>query len=77
MAKDLIDEVVKHWHAAYMVAQQAPPPALPAPPAASGPGMLTGSSIKLEKPEKYDGDAQKLANWMLNVQQFCEVAGVM
>ena len=42
-----------------------------------GPGTLASSSIKLEKPEKYDGDAQKLANWMLNIQQFCEVAGVM
>ena len=51
MAKDLIDEVVKRWHAAYMVTQQAPPPA------AMGPGILTGSNIKLEKPEKFDGDA--------------------
>ena len=69
MAKDLIDEVVKCWHAAYMAAQQAPPPASPAPaPAATGPGTLTGSSIKLEKPEKFDGDAQKLANWTFNVQ---------
>ena len=74
MAKDLIDEVVKRWHAAYTAAQQAPPPA---PPAASGPGMLTSSNIKFEKPEKYDGDAQKLANWTFNVQQFCKVAGVM
>ena len=41
-----------------------------------GPGTLTGSNIKLEKLEKYDGDAQKLANWTFNVQQFCEVAGV-
>ena len=60
MAKDLIDEVVKHWHAAYTAAQQAPPLAPPAPapaPAAMGPGMLTGSNIKLEKPEKFDGDA--------------------
>ena len=79
MAKDLIDEVVKQWHAAYMVAQQAPPPAPPAPPAppsASGPGTVTSSNIKLEKPEKYDGDAQKLANWTFNIQQFCKVAGV-
>ena len=69
MAKDLIDEVVKWWHAAHTAAQQAPPPA-PAPPtpAATGPGMLMGSSIKLFKPEKFDGDAQKLANWMFNVQ---------
>ena len=69
MAKDLIDEVVKRWHAAYTAAQQAPPPA-PAPPtpAATGPGTLTGSNIKLEKPEKFDGDAQKLANWTFNVQ---------
>ena len=57
MAKDLIDEVVKCWHAAYMAVQQAPPPAPPAPPAISGPGTLTSSNIKLEKPEKYDGDA--------------------
>ena len=58
MAKDLIDEVVKHWHAAYTAAQQAPPPAPPAlAPAAMEPGMLTGSNIKLEKPEKFDGDA--------------------
>ena len=58
MAKDLIDEVVKHWHAAYTAAQQAPPPAPPAPaPAATGPGTLTGSNIKLEEPEKFDGDA--------------------
>ena len=56
MAKDLIDEVVKRWHAAYMAAQKAPPPAPPAP-AAMGTGTLTGSNIKLEKPEKYDGDA--------------------
>ena len=60
MAKDLIDEVVKHWHAAYTAVQQAPPPP-PAPPtpapAATGPGTLTGSNIKLEKPEKFDGDA--------------------
>ena len=54
MAKDFIDEVVKRWHAAYMAAQQAPPP--PAPPAAMGPGTLTASNIKLEKPEKFDGD---------------------
>ena len=58
--KDLIDEVVKRWHAAYTAAQQVPPPAPPAPPApapaATGPGMLTGSNIKLEKPEKFDGD---------------------
>ena len=75
MAKDLIDEVIKRWHAAYTAAQQmqAPPPAPPAPPAplappaAMGPGTLTSSNIKLEKPEKYDGDAQKLANWMFNV----------
>ena len=69
MVKDLIDEVVKRWHAAYTAAQQAPPPA-PAPPtpAAMGPGTLTGSNIKLEKPEKFDGDAQKLANWMFNIQ---------
>ena len=67
MAKDLIDEVVKRWHAAYTAAQQAPPPAPPAPPAASGPGTLMSSNIKLEKPEKFDGDAQKLANWMFNV----------
>ena len=48
MAKDLIDEVVKRWHAAYMAAQQAPPapPAAAPPPAAAGPGMLTGSNIK-------------------------------
>ena len=40
MAKDLIDEVIKHWHAAYTAAQQAPPPAPPAPaPAATGPGV--------------------------------------
>ena len=38
---------------------------------------MTSSNIKLEKPEKYDGDAQKLANWTFNVQQFCKVAGVM
>ena len=67
MVKDLIDEVVKRWHAAYTAAQQAPPPAPPAPPApapaATGPGTLTGSSIKLDKPEKFDGDATKLANW--------------
>ena len=57
-AKDLIDEVVKRWHAAYTAAQQAPPPAPPAPaPVATGPGMLTGSNIKLDKPEKFDGDA--------------------
>ena len=46
MAKDLIDEVVKRWHAVYTAAQQAPPPAPPAPPAlapaATGPGTLTG-----------------------------------
>ena len=78
-AKDLIDEVVKWWHAAYTAAQQVPPPTPPAPapaPAATGPGTLTGSNIKLEKPEKFDGDAQKLANWTFNIQQFCEVAGV-
>ena len=69
MVKDLIDEVVKRWHAVYTAVQQAPPPA-PAPPtpAAMGPGMLTGLNIKLEKPEKFDGDAQKLANWTFNVQ---------
>ena len=39
--------------------------------------MLTGSNIKLEKLKKYDGDAQKLVNWIFNVQQFCKVAGVM
>ena len=48
MTNDLIDEVVKWWHAAYTAAQQAPPPAPPAPtPAAMGPGTLTGSNIKL------------------------------
>ena len=58
MVKDLIDEVVKRWHAVCMAAQQAPPPAPPAPaPAATGPGTLTGSNIKLEQPEKFDGDA--------------------
>ena len=67
MAKDLINEVVKRWHAAYTAAQQAAPPAPPAP-AAMGPGTLTGSNIKLEKLEKFDGDAQKLANWMFNIQ---------
>ena len=47
MAKDLIDEVVKRWHAAYTAAQQPPPPAPPAPaPVATGPGTLTGSNIK-------------------------------
>ena len=63
MAKDLIDEVVKQWHAAYTAAQQAPPPP-PAPPtpAVMGSGMLMGSNIKLEKPEKFNDDAQKLAN---------------
>ena len=52
-----------------MAAQQAPPPA-PAllTPAATGPGTLTGSNIKLEKPEKFDGNAQKLENWTSNVQ---------
>ena len=69
MAENLINEVVKHWHAAHMAAQQAPPPSAPlAPPAAMGPGILTGSNIKLEKPEKFDGDAQKLANWTFNIQ---------
>ena len=69
MAKDLINEVVKRWHAAYMEAQQAPPPAPPGPPApaATGPGTLTSSNIKLGKPEKYDSDTQKLANWTFNV----------
>ena len=58
MAKDLIDEVVKCWHAMHTAAQQAPPlPAPPAPPDATGPGTLTDSNIKLEKPEKFDGDA--------------------
>ena len=59
MAKDLIDGILKHWHTAYTAAQQAPPTAPPAPPApaAMGPGMLTGSNIKLEKLEKFDGDA--------------------
>ena len=58
MAKDLIDEVVNRWHAAYTAAQQAPPPVPPAPaPVATGPGTLTGSNIKLDKPEKFDGDA--------------------
>ena len=58
MAKDLVNEVVKRWHAAYTAAQQAPPPAPPAPPApaAAGPGMLNGSNIKLDKPEKFDRD---------------------
>ena len=58
MAKDLIDEGGKQWHAAYTAAQQAPPPA-PAPPtpAEMGPGTLTESNITLEKPEKFDGDA--------------------
>ena len=71
MAKDLINEVVKGWHAAYTAAKQAPPPAPrepPAPPAATGPGMLTSSNINLAKPEKYDGDAQKLAHWIFNIQ---------
>ena len=41
-----------------MAAQQAPPPVPPAPaPAAMGLGTLTGSNIKLDKPEKFDGDA--------------------
>ena len=76
-AKDLIDEVVKWWHAAYTAAQQVPPPTPPAPaPVTTGPGTLTSSNIKLDKPEKFDGDATKLANWTFNVQQFCEVAGV-
>ena len=58
MAKDLIDEVVKRWHSVHTAAYQAPPPAPPAlVPAAMGPGTLTGSNIKLEKPEKFDGDA--------------------
>ena len=58
MAKDLIDEVVKRWHAAYTAAQQVPPPIPPAPALVSmGPGPLTGSNIKLDKPEKFDGDA--------------------
>ena len=54
----------------YTAAQQAPPaaPRAAPPPAATGPGTLTGSNIKLEKPEKYDGEAQKLANWTFNVQ---------
>ena len=60
-----------------MAAQQALAPAPPAPaPAATGPGTLTGSNIKLDKPEKFDGDATKLANWAFNVQQFYEVARV-
>ena len=33
-------------------------------------------NIKLEKPEKFDGNNQTLANWMFKIQQFCEVAGV-
>ena len=37
---------------------------------------MTGSNIKLDKPEKFDGGTTKLANWMFNVQQFCEVARV-
>ena len=59
MAKDLIDEAVKRWHAAYTAAQQAPPPAPSAPPAPAlmGPGTLTSSNTKLKKLEKYDGDA--------------------
>ena len=60
-----------------MAAQQAPLPAPPAPPAMTGPVTLIGSNIKLEKPEKYNGDAQKLADWTFNVQQLCEVAGMM
>ena len=58
MAKDLIDKLMKRWHAAYTAAQQMKrPPAPPEPPAAMGPGTLTSSNIILEKPEKYDGDA--------------------
>ena len=47
------------------------PPVPTAPPAlaaAMGSGTLTSSNIKLEKPEEYDSDAQKLANWTFNVQ---------
>ena len=62
----------------YTAAQQAPPPAPPAPaPVAMGPGTLTGSNIKLDKPEKFDGDATKLAKWTFYIQQFCKVARVM
>ena len=78
MAKDLIDKVVKWWHAAYTAAQQMKrPPAPPEPPAAMGPGTLTSSNIKLEKPDKYNRDAQKLASWTFNVQYFCKVEGMM
>ena len=42
-----------------------------------GLGTLMSSNIKVEKPEKYDGDEKKLPNWTFNVQQFCKVAGVM
>ena len=55
---DLIDEVVKRWHAVYMAVDTAPP-APPAPPAATGPGTLTSSNVKLEKPEKYDSNAER------------------
>ena len=34
------------------------------------------SNIKLEKPDKFNRDGQKLANWKFNVHQFCEVVGV-
>ena len=36
----------------------------------------TAGRLKLDKPEKYEGDARELQNWMFNLASYCIVCGV-
>ena len=35
------------------------------------------AQLKLDKPEKYEGDARELQNWLFNLLQYCTVCGVI
>ena len=39
-------------------------------------GSLAASRLKLDKPERFDGNPASLSNWLFMVKQFCHVAGV-
>ena len=38
--------------------------------------MIRGAKVKIDKPDKFEGNATELSNWLFTVKQFCAVSGV-